>query len=335
MEEHEFVSSIRRPASDLDVIRSDHVPTANEAAQAHELLTKDLQEVERYKAEIARLRQVADKLQTEMLAIEEQTVSHRTLLSASRRFPVEIWDKIFDQACDQVGPFDCFRLFLWHPNGKISAKPLKLSAVCFKWRKILFNRPHLWSSISADIYNIRRDVTGLIRLYLKNSVGHPLTIRIEDEWKGNIQPEHLDDPDFPRRHFGFGLDVFKILMEEMPRCEDLHLGVHWASIETFLEDPPASLPYTMLQSFTNETDMGLHSSLGSSWFWSSIRNAPRLRNVWALDEHRLGAASVTLRALNEYLAQLLSRVDRVFILNPDLFFVKIRSRAGQGHLATH
>ncbi|EEB92045.1 hypothetical protein MPER_09500 [Moniliophthora perniciosa FA553] len=247
-------------------------------------------------AELEKLRKIVENMELEKNALQTRISKRRYLVSAIHRVPVEIWDAIFRYVVVSW-PRDCrdsatgYSLHVHYDHhewdseseeskdkgsegepGDVLAPPLILSQVSSHWRRLVKSLPHLWSSISVDIYGLDRDIRPLLEMYYECSGEHPLTIEIVDsQWQGFGVDCKLQDL---RDKFGWdseqaGRDVFLSLMMEMYRCRELCVDLFKGIIKG--DAPDISFP--VLRSFTGN---GHNSELSFQWLWSAIRQAPQL-----------------------------------------------------------
>jgi len=101
-----------------------------------------------------------------------QTTVHRcdTILSPSRRVPVDIWREIF---------IHC-RATHRNPIVSFVEAPLLLTHVCSNWRSIAFSTPQIWNRIHIPLFQIIRDpIWDVPPSYLDNPAVHDLLFKLE------------------------------------------------------------------------------------------------------------------------------------------------------------
>ncbi|PVF95122.1 hypothetical protein CPB86DRAFT_605294 [Serendipita vermifera] len=117
----------------------------------------------------------------------EAPVAHTTLGSspAISIVPTEILEKIFMSYFEQeVGQYDEKML---HSPAQFDV-PMRLGAVCARWRQIVHGMSRLWSFISVKNHedSIQMSVRGVLELYLERSGVQPLRIAVTNL----IEPPH-------------------------------------------------------------------------------------------------------------------------------------------------
>ncbi|KAG7086095.1 hypothetical protein E1B28_003610 [Marasmius oreades] len=149
---------------DPEVLHSNYVPSETE-------VTFGLQELNQCEAKITDLRRQLEQLEVRRLHC-------RSIVSAHRRVPVEIWEIIIILACssDKNG----YSLIIENRSKNNLVKvPITLSHVCSRWRTIVVGFPSLWSSISINFDSkLPMGSQNLLETFLTNSADCPLDIRI-------------------------------------------------------------------------------------------------------------------------------------------------------------
>ncbi|KAK7032031.1 hypothetical protein VNI00_013399 [Paramarasmius palmivorus] len=209
------------------------------------------EEVKRHDSELDRLRRVVRELEYERNALQKRLDEHRNLISAMRRLPVELWDIIFRQVVvswpkDDNGASSKYSLYLPYKHdeedsngtsGDVVAPPIILSHVSSSWRNLVLSLPHLWASISFDIYQLDNDITPLLEMYYGRSANHPVRVNVVDSvWRADGEIA------YPRPPEEIGRDVFLSLKAVMPRCEELSLDIVTSTFDADQEIPEISFP---------------------------------------------------------------------------------------------
>ncbi|KAK7060160.1 hypothetical protein VNI00_000924 [Paramarasmius palmivorus] len=277
------------PATDILHLRSKLILSHAEITLTRQLVEKDEETLKRYDAEIKRLQGLVEKLKEERRVIDGRLREHRGILSPLRRLPVEILDKIFALVClgknNRRPRHEGYSLRIsspskWAPNG-IRAAAYNLSHTCSSWRRIVTSRPHLWSSIHLDICGVECDVRPLLEIYLKNSEGRPLKIKVVEKGKDERHGYWLTN-DFVYFLGGHGLNAFRMLFAYMSRCSELELDVHWEVLSDEGSFDWSHVCFPVLRTFRNSIDMGTTNAMihgPTAWFWRALRDAPNLREV--------------------------------------------------------
>ncbi|ESK91267.1 hypothetical protein Moror_2896 [Moniliophthora roreri MCA 2997] len=198
--ENTFVGRAPHPTPTSDKFRSGTLSEV-EISQALLLLQEDEMELKRYDEELATLGKAIRKLKSERTSLLESVARRRSLVSPMRRIPLEIWDLIFSEAvASWPGPSRTissprYSLYVHYDHGdtetlprsgEVFAPSMILSHVSSQWRTMLFSMPHLWSSISVDIYGLTTDISSIMKMFFKKSARYPLTIEIKDSgWEAH------------------------------------------------------------------------------------------------------------------------------------------------------
>ncbi|KAJ6593214.1 hypothetical protein B0H19DRAFT_975851, partial [Mycena capillaripes] len=118
---------------------SNEYPTHFQASHCQQIISSSPAELERYDAEISRLRLVLQKAEHERSLVDDYLRLCRYTLSPVRRLPPEILTEIF-------------AFFLPKELGRIAnVDLLRISQVCPRWHQIITGTPSLWSAISLDL----------------------------------------------------------------------------------------------------------------------------------------------------------------------------------------
>ncbi|ESK94088.1 hypothetical protein Moror_12833 [Moniliophthora roreri MCA 2997] len=279
---------------DLEQFRS-AVPLEAGIAHHHTIIAEEEKELTRFDVELEKLRKIVGNMESERNALQTRISERRNLVSVMRQIPSELWEIIFrhvvvswsmtagaqtpskhslyvhyDHGCTYSEPCP----------GDILAPPFILSQVCSHWRSLVLSIPHLWSSISVDIYGLDKDIRPLLEIYYRNSKGRPLTMEIIDsEWRALegsdcYSQDKIDEFDWDPEQAG--RDVFLSLMREAGRCEVLRLDLNEGKTDE--EDIP-EVSFPILRSFTNLNRLNLDEVAGLDWLLRAVQQAPHLAHV--------------------------------------------------------
>ncbi|KAK7029430.1 hypothetical protein VNI00_014684 [Paramarasmius palmivorus] len=257
-------------------------PPDSEIPQHLAVIEEIAGDVKRYDSELDRLRKVVWELESKRNTLQKRLDEHRNLVSVMRRLPVELWDTIFRLVVsswpDHRKKPTNHSLHVHYQHavelnqpGEVLAPPMVLSQVSASWRRIVQSSPHLWATVSVDIYGLGKDIIPLLEIYSKRSANHPLTIEVIDsKWEAEdgfgqrllvmIEEDGYDPEEV-------GRDVFLSLADMMPRCEALSLDL---PLGLFDEERVPQLSFPFLQSFTCD------STVSPGWLLRAIRQAPQL-----------------------------------------------------------
>ncbi|KAL0565805.1 hypothetical protein V5O48_016214 [Marasmius crinis-equi] len=158
----------------------DYVPSDEEVLQTIACLGEEECELELYRKEIAERRRELKIMERREKALRDNVARRRSVISAQRKFPVEIWQIIFSMVClasdyslEINNEDDSF------PPPPVTKLPVTLSHVCTRWRDIADSSPGLWSTISVTFHNLRPMNVALLERFLINSGNHSLRVRIK------------------------------------------------------------------------------------------------------------------------------------------------------------
>ncbi|KAL0065365.1 hypothetical protein AAF712_007718 [Marasmius tenuissimus] len=173
------------PDPPLDLFRSFQPVSQSEATLQLDFMESESQVLQRYDDQIAQANSVLRNLEDARRRIQTQLDARRSLFSAARRIPVEIWRDIFMRVCFPVGegteelyfgfhtPFSPIRVDISTPCRAI---PLGLSQICLQWRKVAFGFPDLWSRMWIDLSHLTVGRMSLLENFLPRSSGRPITL---------------------------------------------------------------------------------------------------------------------------------------------------------------
>ncbi|KAK7029366.1 hypothetical protein VNI00_014620 [Paramarasmius palmivorus] len=262
-------------------------PSHVEIAHAKKAVVEEETQLLRYDAEIRRLGDIIRRLRAGQSLLQKQLDIHRSWAAPIQNLPPEILMEIFEYACLS----EEHALTVTSRGRKIHSPPFTISHVSSRWRRLARDRPHLWTSISIDLYRHRRDVRPLLKLFLQNSRNKPLRLELLDSKIAEFRRLCWNNEDYTACHLGIrALRVFTLLMESSHRVESLSAQVDWEilkSAEICSSSPPSDVQcrFPILREFrsfdaecNNETEFFRIEEAFARWF---VRNglfaAPRLR----------------------------------------------------------
>ncbi|KAL0570835.1 hypothetical protein V5O48_011118 [Marasmius crinis-equi] len=266
------VSSVNNlPAVDPRLTNSNYVLTEAELWQSQMLLLQDLEIDAGLEREMMGLQWAMDDLRMRKLALAERIKQHRLIISAHRRFPLEVWQEIFLFAChssmvDNGDNYDGSEdvgysltlddTYLDHNRQAKTMPTITLSQVFSRWKDIVHSSPALWSSIKVDLSSLPPFAEVPLGLYLEKSKPHPLRIRVQAPhgFKSTDDPEPIQE-------------IWDTLSCNFHRCEGLSCDI----LEYGFGIPPISFPKLT----TLEDDSRSIKDARINTF----RDAPRLTSV--------------------------------------------------------
>ncbi|KAK7058504.1 hypothetical protein VNI00_002138 [Paramarasmius palmivorus] len=284
---------LSRPLLDIQVLRSNRLPSDIEVFQMPSFLEANTAELERLEEEIRHVRGTLEELQKRRDAIQRDTAQRRSWLAPIRKLPVEVLGEIFSYAClrdfsldisstrggYKECPLECDN---WPCDGSgemiilksIIAPTCILSHVCHYWRCIINASPQLWSSLRLDIIQMKEEHSDLVNLYLTRSAQHPLKIDIYDppdfyEWA------EYEDIDETINMFGeSGFEVLQAVVGELGRCNKFSYRFYPDSLLEYVGERYRPKAFPLLTS--------LHEKVGfmeADWFWDLVKDSPNLNDM--------------------------------------------------------
>ncbi|KAF8997440.1 hypothetical protein BDQ17DRAFT_1363361 [Cyathus striatus] len=127
-------------------LRTNYVPTVDEAKQIQDLLEISGQKLRCIDTEIDQLQQQLDVLQAKRSGIHEFAEQHRALLSPVRKLTQDIVGEIFIACLPEDR----------NPYMSAMEAPMLLTQICSSWRRIALSTPRIWSAIHIVLPNIIR-----------------------------------------------------------------------------------------------------------------------------------------------------------------------------------
>ncbi|KAJ8079219.1 hypothetical protein PM082_021719 [Marasmius tenuissimus] len=252
---------------DPRLYRSDHIPSDFERSQVLGIIQEDEGKVQRCDEEIAILQQKMEMLEGKKGAITDNIRTCRSILSAQRQVPNEIWEIIFSVLCTSIYDHSFhinYDYVSWNKPPVQDTPALGLSQVCSRWRAIALGLPCIWSSINIEFTQLFVDITPPLELYFSNAKRHPLNIRVSRE------TAHCEPIPFSEET----LAAWRSLSQHLSRCRTLALkSPHF--------DLPAvqGLAFPQLESLREEEHQYGMDDDETSWFWEAIEGAPKLMTV--------------------------------------------------------
>ncbi|KAF9263983.1 hypothetical protein L218DRAFT_1076880 [Marasmius fiardii PR-910] len=243
-------------------LHSDYVPSDIEISKLKDALKEAEQEIERCEEDLAVLQQTLDRKKKTKSAVEITNRKRRAVLSAQRRIPAEIWEKIFSILCLSLHKhsIDITKRYYLAPAEYLllQTPAILISQVCSHWNAITKGTPSIWASISANIDSPPSNAIIPLELYLLRSQGHPLDLRIEG---GTYCPS-------PK-----GLDIWLFLSRHLYRSRKLTFAIENSHHLQELT-PVQDLTFSDLRSFREERELPDENTW--PWLWQAIKSAPGL-----------------------------------------------------------
>ncbi|KAL0573450.1 hypothetical protein V5O48_008505 [Marasmius crinis-equi] len=281
-----FKSKHQYPPVRIEQLYSYHAPLNGSELEKHlRILHDEEEDVKDYAAEISRLRGTLEKLVEEKDALERKICDRRTLTSALRRIPTEIWVRIFSLS----GYVDHTETV---PSSDVKEREereralnaqfntsLRLSHVCSRWRAIALNAPEVWTSICINLYS--PDAVGLLELYLTHSKGREtLDVIIWDY--GIADPRNRANVHHGRR-LEKGARAFQRLMSAENTARFRSLTILMTSDRFRLDRTRSPLHESPALFFSRLEYLHITSKLPQSgypaWLWQGLRQAPKLNEA--------------------------------------------------------
>ncbi|KAJ7736848.1 hypothetical protein B0H16DRAFT_1695238 [Mycena metata] len=247
------------------LLRSNDYPTKVQTAHCDEILSSSPVELERYDAEILRLRAVLAKTERDRAFIEDYSRLCRYTLAPIRRVPSEILVEIFTLFLPEV--WDTFILEA-APAGEVpedilgraaNVDLLRISQVCPRWYCLVMGTPSLWSAMDLVFYGDLHDrMIGVLSSSLERGGNTPLDVRLRSDG-------------FDRRHEP-ALDV---LVRCSPRWREISVDFQSLPLSP-LSAVQGNLPLLENLRIRNTTR---DNSAESSQAVSAFEVAPRLKHL--------------------------------------------------------
>ncbi|KAL0566729.1 hypothetical protein V5O48_015274 [Marasmius crinis-equi] len=295
-----FLSHVAHPPLTKAQIRSQHFLLPDQIGRLKTQIKDEQLELERWDEELSRLRGVLEDMQSHRDALSQQLSERRSLLSASRRLPDELWLEIFSLCVpgSRLGVSED----QWN---QVSAEPLWLSHVCTRWRDIITSSRSMWSSVYVNLYALERDVVSVLKWYLElgcdgGSVGGgggkgiDLVIRYDKDtlnWKYGTTPLRIRNMRSPTSWTEHSQNALSFLLrtENMRRLRKLSIS----GIDSQLSTGETEMDLPLLESVFLDAEIPRDASPGPMWLWKSIQQASRLRDVVLGCDLPLSTSSLT------------------------------------------
>ncbi|KAJ6492614.1 hypothetical protein DFH09DRAFT_1452512 [Mycena vulgaris] len=163
-------------------LRTNDYPSQSEAIHCAALVSASAGELERYDAEILRLRTSLDQIELDRAAVEDYTRLCRYILSPIRRLPAEILVQIFALcSTDPGGPLVLSTSVAEEIGRAAKAELMQLSQVCPRWHQLIMGSPVLWSDIALTLCwwsSLKASqMMDLLRRFLDRGINSPLEVR--------------------------------------------------------------------------------------------------------------------------------------------------------------
>ncbi|KAK1219075.1 hypothetical protein PQX77_018224 [Marasmius sp. AFHP31] len=243
--------------------------------------------------ELLELERIQRELNT-LFSYDQRIMELRHLVSAVRRVPFDLWERIFSlaSACDS----DCCQTFSIvnarapdddegdpQPQCTCAWKfpAASLSQVCTRWRMHARGIPRFWSRFSINLDDFPACFQPLLEFYKRTAQDqeYPLEIRLVAKCGDSTWEDLLPVPRVPpaKRAFDTLLPIFS-------QCQLLDLTLAPEFIHSTLDSPPTSgweAVFPVLTTFALRLGYsGSQTFDQNRWFWDAIRSgAPNLRNV--------------------------------------------------------
>ncbi|CAA7266736.1 unnamed protein product [Cyclocybe aegerita] len=194
--------------------------------------------------------------------IQSLISSHKSIISACRRIPNEIWHDIFVLAAEPT-------VFYAEQNIKLKRRktPWRISGVCRRWRAVAISTPRLWTHIFLESSDRNVDITGppgYLSKLLERSKTFPLSVSIVHSTSLHTEQKGLVK-----------------LFQHCERWKHLHLTapVGWAKL---FQDNVKGKLYSL-----ESLDIQFNSLAGSIVDFDAFEDAPKLYEVRINDERAI------------------------------------------------
>ncbi|KAJ8088647.1 hypothetical protein PM082_013890 [Marasmius tenuissimus] len=261
------------------ILQSGFVPSTSEADRILSELQEEEVQQEMLDKEIARIQDTLSRLHTARTQLVHRMKQRRSVVSAVRRVPIEVWGIIFQYASSMMTfSLDFFENIVDHPNWlRPVSLPHSLSWVCKFWTEIADSLPAIWSSIRIGGFShLKTDIRPLLTEYLSKSSGRPLKISILEEYPDDrrAMPQgrriRLNQPLLsPLQQ-----DVFLMLMKQAGvQCKEFEFQFNDCD---FRGEPPELIEFPNLRSLRVEIFTDPAMTRMHDWLIKILTQAPRL-----------------------------------------------------------
>ncbi|KAL0569025.1 hypothetical protein V5O48_012946 [Marasmius crinis-equi] len=245
-------------------LRSSYVASDEEALSLISLLEEEKEGILWYKEEMARVRRWLQELEAGKQALRSNIQRRRSVLSAQRRMPAELWEIIFDMVSKPPNQ-DGYSLDMYYYSRHLSMIPVTLSHVCSRWRDIALGCPKLWSSIRLEFRDIPGHAHDVLRTFVRNAKGYPLQICMCTVGQGTSQR-------YPDQK------CWEVLSEQFRRCSELVMES--SDFHTFLKRVPVPrVAFANLAAFKAIARFGDDQLELEDWLIQALRCAPKLAKI--------------------------------------------------------
>ncbi|KAK7058494.1 hypothetical protein VNI00_002128 [Paramarasmius palmivorus] len=291
------VPQLHHPPLNIEVLRSNHLPSRVEFSQVPSFVERSVQDLERVEERIIWLRYGLERLEKHRATLRQDIERRKSWISPIRKLPVEILQEIFSRACLGDRPeqfsldissavvedhshceYNCRTTFGCSDGRFITRKrtnaiPSRLSHVCSHWMNVIVGLPRLWSSIRLNLAKLDRKHARLVHIYLGHSKEHPLKIHLHEHLEDSYML-HEDTTQIIERA---GYSVLGSIMRELSRCEELSYDLDTdGPIQLVHEEfRPQSLHRLSFFGEKVWDDVGPKTQ----WFWSLVRDSPSLTHM--------------------------------------------------------
>ncbi|KAL0577423.1 hypothetical protein V5O48_004563 [Marasmius crinis-equi] len=254
-------------AIDSQLVHSEHSLSELEIRRMSKLLEEEEHEKKLYEEEIASTRRFLEMLEHRKRNLETNMEHRRSTFSTLRKVPPEIWEIIFTEVCSSTASGYSLAIGLAQKPQTLEMRPIVLSQVCSRWRRITQGFPKLWTSISVHLAGLRPGCQDIVSTFLQNSGNHRLNVRIQ-----------LRASDVACVLAETNAIIWKQLAQHLWRCWKISLDTDdFALLEIPLGLQQISFPH--LTVYEGETTLSLvGQNLRGSW-WEALQQAPNLTEI--------------------------------------------------------
>ncbi|KAK1224354.1 hypothetical protein PQX77_012738 [Marasmius sp. AFHP31] len=267
------------PVPKQHIVQFGYVPSSIEFDHVLLELREEETELEALDEEVGRLEDVLFRMRIARAWLLDRMKQRRSVVSAVRRVPVEIWDMILKWASSMTEFSLDFSVMERNKTPSVSF-PHTLSRVCRGWKRMVDAMPTIWCSIRiAQLPYLRTDIRPLLVEYLSKSSGHPLKISVLEEhskhyasphYRGFLRPEKTLSP--------LQQDVFLLLIRDAAvQCEELEF---YLSNQDFPLNSSDVIEFPILQSLRTEVPAESGNKM-YGWLCKILKQSPHLTRLSA------------------------------------------------------
>lgn len=256
------IDNIIPPRSDM--VHSTFSPNGTDLANAAIQLEKIQREIDKYDAEIFKLRKLASSLEEQQYQLKTYAEQYVSISSPIRRLPNETLTEIFLHTIDSPGSDDSGLTDTLNSPSSLTA--ITIGVVCSRWRSIALSTKALWATFTFGIMQQYEGSTmECLELYLSRSGNAPISFTAGDgDWRFD------DDAGLHE-----GLTRICPIMRRL--CEEAH---RWKEAVLLSEDiilPPSTAgPLRNLKALTVHERDRLPPDLQNKAYFA---DAPELRSL--------------------------------------------------------